>query len=148
MLTRDTPACADRFLVHKCQEAMAPQAEAQVAPVVAPAEALTVDLQNVLGIPGLMHIVHNASSDMFGAMCHDAYLGKLKQVCHLLRRPWSRPRFFETCLPSGPYAAAHRDVYKSFNGHAHAERWGIVTQAVSQLVEVESNLRAYWSKQK
>eukprot|EP00969_Alexandrium_andersonii_P172757 7637361-Alexandrium_andersonii.AAC.1 len=60
--------------------------------------AETLDLEASFGISGLMHIIHNATSDIKSSMKHYSdHVNDMKLVADLVRRRHTRQRLFETC---------------------------------------------------
>ena len=103
-----------------------------------------LDFQNILRIPGILHIVHGAVEDTIQVLSHGhEFIQQLTHVCHLLRRPWSRQRFLATCMNTFP-AKAHAAMYHGFDGHVHSGRWGTITHAIQVLAPLGPSLTLAW----
>ena len=65
----------------------------------ADAEDPMVSMDKALHISGPQHVIHNATEDFKTVMeLWSPFIHQLGNLCRLLTRPWSRDRYFETCL--------------------------------------------------
>ena len=110
--------------------------------------AASVDLSGAVGIPGMLHIVHNSSKDLSAGMTHfDATVLQLQHVSKLLRRRDSRERLLERCF-SDPTGRVLQPTLRKFNAKLHTGRWGSLAECVKQMLEVETVLRWGWDLEK
>lgn len=97
-----------------------------------------------LHIPGLQHILSNATDAMGASMLSwQAWLPKLKAVCDLLRRRYSRDRLKNTCFVNEP-ASLQWPLFEGFSAHVVQGRWGSIAEAVTMLLPLETALRYAW----
>lgn len=105
-----------------------------------------VDLTNSVFIAGLLHVLHNTTSDLAAPLHHWAtFMGQLRQVCRLLSRRWSRTRLLETCFGAYPQSLRKSEV-EGFRAHVYEGRWGTIWKAIGDLLTIMEILRFAWSK--
>ena len=118
-----------------------PQAAAPPAPVV-------VDMREGLHFPTLLHIVHNALTDLAKVLEHwSPFLANLTELCNLVRGKHSRDRLLETWFAEPPHVHV-RYLYDNFDGHVYTGRWNTTEHAIIRVRSLEPSLRHAWSKQK
>eukprot|EP00959_Pyramimonas_sp_CCMP1952_P388978 8150090-Pyramimonas_sp.AAC.1 len=84
-----------------------------------------------MSIPGLYHAVHNSVGELSSAMqLYAPFCRKLKAVCDLVRRKFSRQRLFETCFAEAP-ASYYQHLFEGFTASVYEGRWGTVADAVA-----------------
>jgi hypothetical protein len=106
-----------------------------------------VDLRTSMFIVGTLHVVHNATEQLGTAMPQwKDFIEQLTHVCRLLKKPWSRQRFLETCMSAMPHRL-HRDSFAGFDGAVFEGRWATTMHAISQLIPLQQPLQAAWSLQ-
>ncbi|CAJ1388602.1 unnamed protein product [Effrenium voratum] len=116
----------------------APLAEAQ------PAAQTQVDFRGSLGIPGLLHILHNSSLDIAKSMrCFDDLITKMGHLSRLLRRRDPRSRLLETCF-SDPIGRHFHQEINAFSAKLVPGRWGSIAFCVLELCKLERILRHGW----
>lgn len=127
-----------------------PAAELGAAPEmegVDEADPYLVDLTGSVFIAGLLHILHNTTSDLHVPLQHWAiFIDQLRQVTRMLSRRWSRCRLVETCFATPPQSFRKEEI-ESFRSHLYEGRWGSIWQAIGDLLNVMDLLRFAWSKQ-
>ena len=117
----------------------------EAAPVGDAACPYIIDCRGSLYIAGILHIIHNATSD-FGLVlkCWKPFCEQLKQVCRLLSRKHTKQRFLHTCFAHEPYASRQSEV-KGFNHNVHEKRWGTAMAAICDLIGLRVLLISAWS---
>lgn len=107
-----------------------------------------VSLQDSQAAPGLLHIVHNASDDIIGAMRDvSVAVDQLAAVAAFLSNKHWRGRMLETCFCS-PAAREFHAPLKAFNAEARRGRWGSTASACKLLLDLERPLRHFWDMQR
>ena len=110
--------------------------------------AYMIDCRSSIYIPGLMHIVHNGTSDLESILPFwSSYVCQLKAVCKLISKRKYCDRLIETCFNSPPQNAYTGDL-REFTHHVYDGRWGSVLAAVAALIPLEDPLVYGWSAQK
>jgi hypothetical protein len=110
-----------------------------------PAAPYEIDCTHSLFLAGMLHIVHNLTEGMSGALTYfDTFVAQLKQVTRLLSKPWSKSRFLQTC-GGGAVGAAFQGEFASFNSLVYEKRWGTVLAAVAALIPLREALCNLWS---
>ena len=107
-----------------------------------------LSFNNAMGLPGLLHIIHNAAADVLTVTpLLDQQIANLGLVCDLLSNGQSRARLLERCFNTsvGFYL---RDKLKNFNHRVYRGRWGSVAFAVQALLDVRVSLTHAWSLEK
>lgn len=136
---------------HRSECKPAPSSEAVDAPRPALANASRptfVDTTRTLHLPGLQHILSNATESMGNSMTYCAeWLASLKHVCNLLRRSFSKDRLRATCFMEEP-ASLQWPLFASFSAHIVSNRWGSISHAVCELIALETPLRFAWDLNK
>lgn len=107
----------------------------------APADPYGVSWRHCLFIPGVMHVVHNATEDFKNSLREWGwFVPLLRHVCRLLHKP---ERLLATVFNRAPHNAnAHR--FASFESTVYEGRWGEVLAACSELLPLKEPLRAAW----
>jgi hypothetical protein len=107
-----------------------------------------VHLNDGMAVPGLMHIIHNASNSLLSVMdaLPDA-IDKLAKVADLIRHPESCKRLCATCF-SDPVGLLYHQALREFDGHVYKDRWCTVAHCTHQILRIKFVLRFGWNKQK
>ena len=109
-----------------------------------PADAETVSLQNMLSVPGPLHILHNATDRLLE---HLPYVGKavqrLQAICRFLSNHETKQRLVSTCF-SGPVSRSFQSDILNFHAKVNEGRWGSVAFAVPELLNLQKPLRRFW----
>lgn len=109
--------------------------------------APNVGFADTISIPGLLHIVHNASNEVLGSMpVVSESIDRLAHVATLLRESATCTRLCETCFGT-PVGKHHHAELLGFSGSVYRARWGTVAWCVSQVLGLERILRWGWSKE-
>ena len=112
-----------------------------------PAVAMA-DFQPCFPIPGMLHIVHNATMGLTTVLktCEDN-LNKATKVCKLLSDRGLSAKLRERCYHSrGPLGLEMVKPLKAFNARIYTGRWGTLAFAMQQLLAIESPLRWGWDR--
>ena len=110
-------------------------------------EPLRLSFNNLLGIPGLHHIIDNATQGLEDVMQDykdNVFLAQ--QVCRLLRKRDTKPKLVERCFSHGQGPHLVQDIH-NFQGWIHPGRWGTVAFSVPELLKVKHALVACWDEQ-
>ena len=111
-------------------------------------DPLDVDTRACLHVPGLQHIVSNATDCLGNSMAQwKTWVTSLKGVSKLLRRTFSKERLEATCFSEEP-ASLEWPAVKSYSGDVVDGRWASITDAAAQLCPLETILRYAWSLDK
>lgn len=114
----------------------------------APPQMSMLQFSHALDVPGLHHLIDNATSDLPDLMPHyDKFVYEAQVICKLLRRRDLRDKLLERCF-SSPLGQQFVPLIMSFKGHIHTGRWGTVAFSVPELLQIERALRWGWSKAK
>ena len=103
--------------------------------------------ENLLGIPGLHHVVDNATKgleDVMQSYKDNVFLAQ--QVCRLLRKRDTQPKLIERCFSRG-LGPEFVDVVRGFEGWIHPGRWGTVAFSIPELLKVKRALVSCWDEQ-
>lgn len=107
-----------------------------------------VDFSKATPVAGLLHIIHNSSSDLGKSMsCWDSVIQQLQHVSRLLRKRDSKTRLLESCFNDHVGRNFHSDL-KAFQCKLHTGRWGSVSACILKLLELEAVLRYGWDARK
>ena len=111
-------------------------------------DPLLVDTTAWLHVPGLQHILHNATECMGSTMLGwSSGITSLKSVCKLIRRTYSKERLRATCFAEEPHSLQW-PLIDNFQGNVVDGRWASVSIAAVELCPLETPLRAAWSLEK
>ena len=130
-----------------------PSPEPMAAPgaAEAPALGITFDTSASVYIPGILHIIHNATLDLQRVMSWwGEYVQGLTSICTVLRTSHYRKRLAVTCFSEDP-AARLKFLFddESVNDLTVQEnRWASVALATCKLAHWEGALRTYWDLEK
>jgi hypothetical protein len=106
-----------------------------------------VDLSSTIYIPGLLHITHNCVKDLPTCLRHwKDFETKLRHLCRLLSKKYSKQRLLETCFVQYPHRLFKTD-YASFSANVYEGRWAAVAIAVGKVLLLERSLRPAWNLQ-
>ena len=102
------------------------------------------DVQKTMHITGPLHVVANATKDFDLVMLHwGKFVKQLTHVCRLLRRSFTRDRFFNTCLNSAEVECFKHTVEIGLL-NVYPGRWGTVVASINELIKLEDLLRKRW----
>lgn len=111
-----------------------------------PDDEAKLHLTGALAAPGLLHILHNASNSLLGAMDSiTEAVEQMAEVARLIRLPETCKRLCETCF-ADPIAQYYHGLLKAFKGNVHKERWGTIAHCTSELLELKEVLISRWDK--
>lgn len=74
----------------------------------------------------------------------EAFAFKLKHVCRLIARKYSKQRLLETCFKDPPLCF-FKDEFRSFSAHVYEARWASVSVASGKVLTLGRYLREGWS---
>lgn len=107
-----------------------------------------VSFASSLAISGLLHIIHNAASNVLTVTeILDGQVDSLAKVCSILADRQSCTRLIETCYNS-PVGQQLQHKLSDFSCRVYRPRWGSVAFCCRALLEVKSVLLYGWSVQK
>ena len=107
-----------------------------------------VDFSKAIAIAGLLHIIHNSSSDLGKSMsCWDTVIQQLQHVSRLLRRRESKTRLMESCFNDPIGKHFHAEI-KAFQCKLHTGRWGSVAACILGVLGLETVLQYGWDASK
>ena len=112
-------------------------------------EIPVADFQASFPIPGMLHIIHNATKGLTSvlASCEDN-LEKATKVCKLLSERGLSIKLQERCyFNRGPLGRELARPLKGFNARIYSGRWGTLAFAMQQLLAIEGPLRWGWDRQ-
>ena len=106
-----------------------------------------VSLNKSLGIPGLLHIIHNAASSLL-TVCSKLgeQIDSLGLVCKLLAGQ-DCTKLLETCY-TGPVGQMFHTQLQRFSFKLYEGRWGSVAFCVSEVLKLKTVLQYGWSLEK
>ena len=106
--------------------------------------AAVIDFTQAVGVPGMLHIVHNSTNDLSKAVQHfDEIISQMTALSRLLRKRDSKARLLETCF-SDHVGRFLQDEIRRFSAKLHTGRWGTIAACVEELLQVEAPLRFGW----
>eukprot|EP00971_Amphidinium_carterae_P351729 6492256-Amphidinium_carterae.2 len=106
---------------------------------------VSMSFSSCLGLPGMLHVIHNAASDVLKVTPFiDSQVHCLSLVCDLLSRSASRTRLCEKCFSTPVLKQLHSRLLK-FNHRVYRERWGTVSFAVDALLKIKPVLVHGWN---
>ena len=109
-------------------------------------ESPSVRFNNLLGIPGLHHVIDNATQGL-GEVMKD-YKDNIflaQQVCRLLRKRDTKPKLLQRCFAHGQGPQLAQDI-QNFQGWIHTGRWGTVVFSVPELLKVKHAMVTCWGE--
>ncbi|CAK9029029.1 Uncharacterized protein (Fragment) [Durusdinium trenchii] len=108
----------------------------------------TVSFSSSLAFPGLLHVIHNAASEVLTVTeILDGEVDRLAKVCSLLSDKQTCDKLLETCF-SSPVGQQLRYKLASFSCKVYRPRWGSVAYCCKALMDVKPVLLYGWSLQK
>ena len=103
------------------------------------------DVESSIGIPGLLHTIHNAARVLTSVMeGFEDVLSKMKRVANLVTGKETRQRLIATCFNDAVGAALARD-FAGFSQKPWEDRWGTISSCVLALLPLEAALRSRWN---
>lgn len=110
--------------------------------------AYRVDCSGSILVPGVLHIMHNATSDMERGLSYwSTFVGQLRHVARMLAKRWSRDRLVATCFSRPPHSD-HASAFNGFSATVYEGRWGEALRAVSDLAPLQRALQRGWDLQR
>ena len=107
-----------------------------------------VSLSSSLAFPGLLHIIHNAASEVLTVTeLLESQVDNLAKVCNLLADGQSCMKMCETCYNSSTGQQLQNKL-KEFSCRVYRPRWGSVAFCCRSLLDVKSVLQWGWSLEK
>ena len=105
---------------------------------------MRLSLQRTIAAPGLLHILHNAASDLLVScpLLNEAVDG-LAVATGLLSAEFTQSRIIEACF-SGPVTSHYKWDIKKVHTRVYRERWGSVAFCCDQVLNVKTPLTAGW----
>ena len=101
-----------------------------------------------LPVPGLLHIVHNATNDIMRSVQEfDDLISEVAEIATLLRHNYTCERLRESCFSCMVGKTFHHEL-KAFKGKVHRGRWGTMAFATQDILDLQSGLRRFWSLEK
>ena len=102
-----------------------------------------MDQALTLQIPGVLHVLHNASKALKQVLDRFAeWLPLLQALCKLLHPPF-RGRLLSTCIQSAEAA----ELIQAFSGTPYEQRWGTVVHATHSVLRLKTILQQNWNLQ-
>ena len=113
-----------------------------------PPHPVKVKFPRLLGIPGLHHVIDNATKG-FGDVLHKYkdYIFLAQQVCKLLRRRDTRPKLLQRCFSSDGLGQQLAQDIAKFEGFIHTGRWGTVAFSIPEILKVKQALVWGWDEE-
>lgn len=106
-----------------------------------------LSLRHMMAVPGILHIIHNASDDLLKAAPLLGESGvQLASLSTFLREPHTRSRLLEACF-NGRVSSAFKKDFSTYRAKVNTGRWGSVAFACASILEIEKPLRRFWSMQ-
>eukprot|EP00971_Amphidinium_carterae_P352692 6492704-Amphidinium_carterae.2 len=107
--------------------------------------ASEVCFQSALAVPGILHVLHNATADLLSYVTVlNESAEQLVTVANFLREPEHKQRLSATCF-SAPIASEFRREVCAFRGKVVRQRWGSMADAVQALLHLRRPLVRYWN---
>lgn len=104
-----------------------------------------IGFASTISVPGVLHIVHNASNEVLESMPNvSAAVDRLALVAKMLHDRATCLRLCHTCFTSAA-ARHHHHALMSFHGMVYRARWGTVAFCVKGLLSLEAVLKLGWS---
>lgn len=112
------------------------------------AEAPLADVSGSLGVPGMMHVCHNATNGLRKSFVHlEEMLMKLKKLARMLRVKETQDRVLATCFASGLGLGFASEI-RRFHAEVYFERWHTVANCTTCILQLEVALRSCWTVKK
>ena len=111
-----------------------------------PPAPVRLSFPQLLGIPGLHHIIDNATKglgDVMQKYKDNIYLAQ--QICRLIRKRDTRPKLLERCFSRGAGPQLADDVRK-FEGWINTGRWGTVAFSVPEILKIKVAMVTCWDE--
>lgn len=108
---------------------------------------VSLSLENMLSVPGPLHILHNATSFLITQL---PYLGqavpRLVALSRFLAGNISKQRLLATCF-SSPVASQFKRDFSRFHARVNEGRWGSVAFAIPEVLDLKGPLQRFWNIQ-
>eukprot|EP00439_Symbiodinium_sp_Y106_P044041 s2186_g5.t1 len=106
-----------------------------------------VSFEHLLSVPGLMHLIDNATKGLGDVMEHySTNIFLCQQLCRLLRKRDTKPKVLQRNFSRGVGIQFAEDI-RQFQGWVHPGRWGTVAFSVPELLKVRLALVTCWDEQ-
>ena len=103
-----------------------------------------VSFHSALSAPGLLHVIHNAGSDLLEVVSGlGEQVTKLSDICTLVRQKQTCERLIETCYSSEVGKQFHQQLLE-FSGRVYRARWGTTAFATRAMLDLERVHRWGW----
>ena len=100
-------------------------------------ESLRLSFEGLLGIPGLHHVIDNATKGLEDVMLkYKENIFLAQQVCKMLRKRDTKPKLLQRCFAHGQGPVLAQDI-NSFEGWVHTGRWHTVAFSIPHLLRVK-----------
>ena len=108
-----------------------------------------MSFSNIFQPPSIsaVHFSYNSTNDLKSMVQFDEVVSQIQVVAKLLRRRDSKERLLQTCF-ADPVGRHLQPGIRSFKGKLHKGRWDSLSDAVTQLLQVERSLRWGWNAAK
>ena len=104
-------------------------------------------MKNCVGVPGLMHILHNLSLHVSSSMEHwEEFYDQLQNIDMLLSTPYRRRLLVDTCIRGTSYRHAEAD-FLAGTPQLYEKRWSVVQQFLVKAKPLLLMLRVAWQQQ-
>ena len=104
-----------------------------------------IGVQHAILVPGPLHIIHNCAKSLLVSLpIYDELIPALTEVCTVLRVRMNRERLCERCFTGDVGKQLHAKL-KRFSGKINRDRWGAISHAVEQLIDIMAPLRTFWN---
>ena len=107
---------------------------------------MRLSFDQLLGLPGLHHVIDNATkglADVMRSYSDNVYLAQ--QVCRLLRKRDTQPKLLQRCFSRGLGPQFAKDI-QAFRGWINPGRWDTVAFSVPELLKVKHALVTQWDE--
>lgn len=109
-----------------------------------PKADLEISLHEAIPCPGMLHVLHNATSDMIDSFkVLGASIDTLALVARFISDPHCCGRLLATCLTT-PVAKHFHVAFLRCSARVNAGRWGSVAYRCEELRKLEVPLRRWW----
>ena len=105
-----------------------------------------IDLQAVLGMSGLLHVIDNATNGLQDILPNfEVNVEKAIAFCKIIRKRDNQPKLLERCFGSA-VGRQFWPLLKSFKGWIHLGRWGTLAFSIPEIMRVEGAMKWGWDK--
>jgi hypothetical protein len=105
-----------------------------------------VGLNESLGLPGLLHVLHNAGNSTMAAVpVLEEAVGQMAEICNVCSHARTRGRLLATCFDD-PVGRCFHSTMRKFAAHVCKARWGTFAFATEQVLERKQALIRFWDE--